>query len=86
MNSGYLKFESDIEMEAGIFNTSASRLWTRLRTLFKDELAAEYIKMRSKNFTFEKYFEYFFGQQVDSIGQRQYNLNIYAKYIPYYQQ
>ena len=75
-----------MEIEQSTYNTSTSRLWTRLRTLFKNEIAEEYKKMRAKNFTFEKYYEYFYGQQVSSIGIRQYNLNIYAKYIPFYSQ
>ena len=45
-NSGQLKFDVDIEMAQRYWNTSTSRLWTRIRDLKHDELVEKYNNMR----------------------------------------
>ena len=41
-NSGAMKFEPDIEVQVGVFNTSNSRLWTKLRNNFPNQILAEW--------------------------------------------
>ena len=52
-NSGAIKFDVDIEMAQGYWNTSSSRLWTRVRDLFHDELITKYNQMRKKGLNYE---------------------------------
>lgn len=80
-NTGYLVIESDCEVEAGTFNTSKSNLWTKLQRVFAKEIRETYSKMRQKNFTYDKIMEYMYTKQIGTIGERQYNLNAYSKYI-----
>ena len=46
-NTGQIKFDVDIEMEQGYWNTSASRLWTKIRDLMHDDLVEIYKDMRA---------------------------------------
>lgn len=81
MNTGYLVIESDCEVREGVFNTSKSNLWSKLQRVFADEIKETYSKMRQKNFTYDKIMEYMYTKQIATIGERQYNLNAYSKYI-----
>lgn len=81
MNTGFLKFDCDIEMQAGIFNTSNSNLWTKLQRVFDAEIKAEYAKMRQAKFTEENLMKYLYGEQISQIPQRNYNLDMQNKYL-----
>ena len=70
-----------IEMEAGIFNTSNSNLWTKLQRVFEAEIKAEYSKMRQAKFTEENLMKYLYGEQISQIPQRNYNLDMQNKYL-----
>ena len=52
-NSGDIKFDVDIEMEQGYWNTSSSRLWTRIRDLMHADLVAKYNDMRKNGLSYE---------------------------------
>ena len=80
-NTGFLKFDCDIEMEAGIFNTSNSNLWTKLQRVFEAEIKAEYSKMRQAKFTEENLMKYLYGEQISQIPQHNYNLDMQNKYL-----
>ena len=82
-NSGAIKFDVDIEMEQGYWNTSSSRLWTRIRDLFHDELIAKYNQMRQKGLSYESLMSVFYDEQIAKIPQKYYNLDADVKYLPY---
>lgn len=82
-NSGVIKFETDIEMEQGYWNTSSSRLWTRIRDLFHDELVAKYNEMRKNSLSYESLMSYFYDEQIAMIPERYYNMDYDVKYGPY---
>ena len=82
-NSGAIKFDVDIEMEQGYWNTSSSRLWTRVRDLFHDELIAKYNNMRQNGLSYESFMSVFYDEQIAKIPQKYYNLDADVKYIPY---
>ena len=82
-NSGEIKFDVDIEMEQGYWNTSSSRLWTRIRDLFHDELIATYKDMRANGVTYENIMHYMYDEQIAKIPQKYYNMDFDIKYAPY---
>ena len=82
-NSGAIKFDVDIEMEQGYWNTSSSRLWTRIRDLFHDELITKYNQMRQKGLSYESLMSVFYDEQIAKIPQKYYNLDADVKYLPY---
>lgn len=82
-NSGAIKFDVDIEMAQGYWNTSSSRLWTRVRDLFHDELVETYKNMRQNGMSYESFMSYFYDEQISMIPQRYYNMDYDVKYAPY---
>lgn len=82
-NSGAIKFDVDIEMEQGYWNTSSSRLWTRVRDLFYDELVEKYKNMRQNGMSYESFMSYFYDEQIANIPQKYYNMDYDTKYAPY---
>ena len=82
-NSGEIKFDVDIEMEQGYWNTSSSRLWTRVRDLFHDELIEVYKDMRGNGVSYEGIMKYMYDEQIAKIPQTYYNKDFDIKYAPY---
>ena len=82
-NSGVIKFDTDIEMEQGYWNTSSSRLWTRIRDLFHDELIVLYNDMRKNGLSYESLMSYFYDEQIAMIPEKYYNMDYDVKYGPY---
>lgn len=82
-NTGYLEFLSDIDVVAGVYNTSGSKLWTMVSTVFADELAEKYKAMRGSTYTIDNILKYWYGDQVAKIGEKQYNADMEAKYIQF---
>ena len=82
-NSGAIKFDVDIEMQQGYWNTSSSRLWTRVRDLFHDELVVKYNDMRQNGLSFESLMNVFYNEQIAKIPQKYYNMDADVKYLPY---
>ena len=82
-NSGQLKFDVDIEMAQGYWNTSSSRLWTRIRDLMHDELVAKYNNMRQNGLSYESLMECFYDEQIAKIPQKYYNQDYDVKYAPF---
>lgn len=82
-NAGAIKFDVDVEMEQGYWNTSQSRLWTRIRDLFHDELVEVYKDMRNNGFDYKTLMSYFYDKQIALIPQSYYNKDSDVKYIPY---
>ena len=82
-NSGQLKFDVDIEMSQGYWNTSSSRLWTRIRELMHDELIAKYNNMRQNRLSYESLMECFYDEQIAKIPQKYYNMDYDVKYGPF---
>lgn len=82
-NDGTIKFDVDIEMEQGYWNTSASRLWTRIRDLMHNELVAKYAVMRANGLTYESLMQCFYDEQIAKIPQAYYNMDADVKYLPF---
>ena len=82
-NTGVITFDTDIEMEQGYWNTSSSRLWTRVRDLFHDELVAIYKDMRQNGFDYDTLMQYFYDDQIAKIPESYYNKDYDVKYGPY---
>ena len=82
-NSGAIKFDVDIEMEQGYWNTSASRLWTKIRDYMHDELVEVYKQMRGNGVTYENIMYYMYDEQIAKIPQTYYNKDFDIKYAPY---
>ena len=82
-NSGEIKFDVDIEMEQGYWNTSSSRLWTKIRDLMHDELVEVYKDMRANGVTYENIMHYMYDEQIAKIPQTYYNMDYDIKYAPY---
>ena len=80
-NSGAMKFEPDIEVQVGIFNTSNSRLWTKLRNNFPNQILAEWETLRLSFFTEENIMKYLNEKISDRIPEINYNLDAWKKYI-----
>jgi surface protein len=81
-NSGFLLFESDIEMgDENTFNTTGSRLWQRVVYLFQNELKEQYALMRQDRFTVDNIMKYLYGEQISRIPATYYNKDMQAKYL-----
>lgn len=83
-NTGFLKFSSDIEVgDEGVFNTTGSILWQKIRLLFEAELREQYSLMRQSRFTVENLMKYLYEEQIAQIPARYYNLDMQTKYLNY---
>ena len=83
-NTGFLKFDMDIEMgDEHVFNTTGSVLWRRVRELFAAELEAQYAIMRQKHFTVENMMKYLLEEQIQKIPAKYYNIDMQTKYLNY---
>lgn len=82
-NTGDIAFDVDIEMEQGYWNTSSSRLWTRVRDLFHNDLVAKYQDMRQNGLSYESLMECFYDEQIAKIPQKYYNQDFDVKYAPF---
>ena len=82
-NSGQLKFDVDIEMEQGYWNTSSSRLWTRIRDLMHDDIVTTYNNMRQNGVSYENMMKYIYDEQIAKIPQTYYNKDYDIKYAPF---
>ena len=80
-NSGAMKFEPDIEVQVGVFNTSNSRLWEKLRNNFPSEILAQWELLRLNEFTEENIMKYLSGNISAKIPEINYNLDAWKKYI-----
>ena len=82
-NSGDIKFDVDIEMEQGYWNTSSSRLWTRVRDLMHNDLVEKYNDMRKNGLSYESLMKCFYDEQIAKIPQKYYNMDYDVKYAPF---
>ena len=80
-NTGFMKFDCDIEMEANVFNTSNSNLWTKLRRVFETDIKSHYALMRQSNFTEENIMRYLYDEQISQIPEILYNRDAQTKYL-----
>lgn len=81
-NSGNMRFDTDIEMVQGVFNTSKSLLWTKFSRCFHTEIYDRYVELRTnKTFTVENFMKYYYDNQISLIPEMDYNNNFYNKYL-----
>ena len=78
-----MKFDVDIEVESGYFNTSASNLWTKVQRVFYNELRQQYKLMRQDRYTEENIMSYLYGNQISKIPQKYYNSDMKTKYLDF---
>ena len=60
-------------MEQGYWNTSSSRLWTRIRDLMHDDIVSTYNNMRQNGVSYENMMHYIYDEQIAKIPQTYYN-------------
>lgn len=82
-NTGFLKFDVDIEMEANVFNTSQSNLWVKVQRVFAADLKKEYELMRKDRYTVDNIMKYLYGEQISQIPEVNYNYDMQVKYLNY---
>lgn len=81
-NSGNVRFDTDIEITQGVFNTSKSMLWTRFAKLFKTEIFNRYVELRTNGtFTIDTFMKYLYENQIAQIPEMLYNESFYSKYL-----
>lgn len=82
MNTGFLKFDMDIEMgDENVFNTTGSKLWQKVVLLFDAELKQQYSLMRQDRFTVDNIMKYLYGEQISQIPATFYNKDMQTKYL-----
>lgn len=82
-NSGMLFYDTNIKIQAGVYNTSSSRLWSRLMELMWADIQAEYVKMRNTTLTLENIYECIITNQMDCIPATYYNSDCETKYLQF---
>ena len=81
-NDGQLRYGSGIDMDTGDFNTSNSRLWTKLKRCFNPQITERYISMRANGYlTYDNIMKYFETNMISKIGEVFYNLDQKLKYV-----
>lgn len=82
-NTGYLKFDCDIEMSTGVFNTSSSKLWVKLQRVFSKEIKEVYKKLRSTKYNYNNFMSILIDEQINCIPETLYNLDCQTKYLAF---
>ena len=82
-NSGFLTIQPDVEIEAGSFNTSGSKLWSKVWEYFNAEIKAEWELMRKGDFNLDNIMSYIYGQQISQIPPKMYNDDAQIKYLDF---
>lgn len=83
-NSGMLYYtDSSMKIQAGTYNTSSSRLWSRLIELMWTDIQAEYVKMRNAYLTLDNLYSCIIDNQMDLIPATYYNSDCETKYLQF---
>lgn len=83
-NSGMLYYtDSSMKIQAGTYNTSSSRLWSRLIELMWADIQAEYVKMRNTYLTLDNLYSCIIDNQMDLIPATYYNSDCETKYLQF---
>lgn len=83
-NSGMLYYtDSSMKIQAGTYNTSNSRLWSRLMELMWADIQAEYVKMRNTYLTLDNLYSCIIDNQMDLIPATYYNSDCETKYLQF---
>lgn len=82
-NSGFLTIQPDVEIEVGSFNTSGSKLWSKVWEYFNAEIKAEWELMRKGDFNLDNIMSYIYGQQISQIPPKMYNDDAQIKYLDF---
>ena len=80
-NDGELRYGSGIDTLTDNFNTSNSRLWTKLNEAFPDEIQQRYIYMRANGYMTYKNIISYYENIANTVGQTFYNQDARIKYI-----
>lgn len=83
-NSGRMRYEPDVDMASGHFNTSDSVLWTKINNsrVLKECINTIYrhIRFELKLLTAENFMKFYNTGVIEKIGSRFYNEDINSKY------
>lgn len=95
-NSGNIVFTPSIEMEdttyilatdetqevdKAPFNTSSSSLWKKVANGMREELTIRYKELQKEILTEDNFYESYYTNAIDTLGQRWYNADATPKYL-----
>ena len=68
-------------MTQGVYNTSASVLWTKFARVFHQEIYDHYVELRKEKFTVENFMKFYYDNQISRVPEMDYNNSFYNKYL-----
>lgn len=81
-NSGFQKFDSDIEIgQKNVFNTTSSRLWEKVMRLFDAQIREEYAELRNGKLNLDTCLKYLIDDQMAKIPATMFNKDAQTKYL-----
>lgn len=83
-NSGFIKFNPDIEVgDANVYNTTSSRLWSKVLLLLLNDIKTTYAEMRQNGLSMDNIVECIIEDQIDKIPATFYNKDMQTKYLDF---
>ena len=83
-NSGFQKFDSDIEIgDKNVFNTTSSRLWEKVMLYFQADIRQEYAELRNTKLNLKTCLQYLISDQLSKIPASMYNKDAKTKYLDF---
>lgn len=83
-NSGFQKFDSDIEIgDKNVFNTTSSRLWEKVMLYFQEDIKQEYAELRNTKLNLKTCLQYLINDQLSKIPASMYNKDAKTKYLDF---
>ena len=81
-NSGFQKFDSDIEIgDTNVYNTTSSKLWEKVMRLLDADIKAEYAELRNEKLNLDVCLKYLIDDQLSKIPSTMYNKDAQTKYL-----
>lgn len=81
-NSGFQKFDSDIEIgDKNVFNTTSSKLWSKVMLYFPNEIKQMYAQLRNGKLNLDNVLKYLIDEQLKKIPATMFNRDAQTKYL-----
>lgn len=81
-NSGFQKFDSDIEIgDMNVFNTTSSKLWSKVMLYFPNEIKQMYAQLRNGKLNLDNVLKYLIDEQLKKIPATMFNRDAQTKYL-----
>ena len=81
-NSGFQKFDSDIEIgDTNVYNTTSSKLWEKVMRLLDADIKAEYAELRNGKLNLDTCLKYLIDDQMAKIPATMFNKDAQTKYL-----